>query len=43
MTVLTPDNIWNYYQKYGIEGLYQRHIKGDLYCVDEPLDCVIVI
>lgn len=43
VTELTPENIWDYYQEYGIEGLNDRHIEGDFYCVDAACDCVMVI
>lgn len=41
--ISTAEELWHYYEIYGIEGLADRHIEGDLYCVDDPLNCVIVI
>lgn len=39
----SPEELWHYYQKYGIAGLASRHIEDDYYCVDDPSNCVIVI
>lgn len=43
MTILTQDNIWDYYEEYGIDGLYDRHITGNIYCVDTHFDCCVHI
>lgn len=42
-TIDNPDLLWHYYQMYGIDGLADRHIMNDDYCVDDPCDCAQVI
>jgi len=39
-TIDNPDSLWHYYGMYGIDGLADRHIMGDDYCVDAACDCV---
>ena len=42
VTEITEENIWEYYQEYGIEELADRHLEDDYFCVDESSDCVVV-
>jgi len=41
--ISSPDALWHYYGIYGIEGLADRHMEGDLYCCDQSSDCVIAL